>query len=185
MHLFEVSYDTDTVQNGTRYRRQSVTLFEEIAPIVYALDGDRRTSLYIGLNEAYSEVFVYGGPGGYVCYGFLNGQRFELINPAPAGFLPVEMNWGGTGSYGTDPKRTAVTGFSMGGVGTWHIGSRHSQLFTAAIPVAGRPAGQKDWKTPLYVIHAPADEVFPIGESAELRSRLEGQGRASGLRRSA
>lgn len=74
-------------------------------------------------------------------------------------------------SYGTDPKRTAVTGFSMGGVGTWHIGSRHPQLFTAAIPVAGRPAGKKDWGIPLYVIHAPADEVFPI---AEVRSYVQG-----------
>ena len=37
--------------------------------------------------------------------------------------------------------------------------------------MAGRPAGQKDWKIPLYVIHAPADEVFPI---AEVRSYVQG-----------
>jgi len=58
-----------------------------------------------------------------------------------------------------DLKRVLITGFSRGGEGTWHIGSRHQELFTGAIPIAAPVAGGTDWRIPVYCIHAERDEV--------------------------
>lgn len=41
--------------------------------------------------------------------------------------------------YGTDPQRTYLTGHSMGGHGTWHIGATHPDRFAAIAPFAGYP----------------------------------------------
>ncbi len=40
-------------------------------------------------------------------------------------------------AYAVDPDRTYLTGLSMGGEGTWHIGLRHPDLFAAIVPVCG------------------------------------------------
>jgi predicted peptidase len=67
-------------------------------------------------------------------------------------------------SYSIDSKRIAVTGFSMGGTGTWSVVSRYPEKFSAAIPVAGMPPptmGQ--WRTPVFAVHSRNDEVMPIG----------------------
>jgi predicted peptidase len=79
-------------------------------------------------------------------------------------------------TYGTDPKKVLLTGFSMGGKGTWHIGSKHQDLFTAAIPIAGEPTGTADWKIPVYVIHSTKDEVIPIAPARKHAEKLKTQG---------
>jgi len=66
-------------------------------------------------------------------------------------------------TYSVDPKRVIITGYSMGGEGTWFIGSRHQDVFTAAIPVAAPVAGSTDWKIPIYVIHSQQDEIVSHG----------------------
>ena len=40
-------------------------------------------------------------------------------------------------AYNVDPDRVYLTGLSMGGEGTWHIGLRHPDLFAAIVPVCG------------------------------------------------
>jgi predicted peptidase len=65
-------------------------------------------------------------------------------------------------TWSIDPKKVLLTGYSMGGEGTWYIGGRHQDLFTAAIPIAGRPTGETVWKVPIYVIHSQNDELIPI-----------------------
>ena len=45
-------------------------------------------------------------------------------------------------TYAIDPKRVVVTGFSLGGQGTWFLASRHQDVFTAAIPVAAPTAAR-------------------------------------------
>ena len=42
-------------------------------------------------------------------------------------------------SYKIDTKKIVVTGFSMGGRGTWYFGEKYPNRFSAAIPVAGFP----------------------------------------------
>ena len=34
--------------------------------------------------------------------------------------------------YNIDPNRIIITGYSMGGLGTWYLASRHSEIFSAA-----------------------------------------------------
>ena len=62
-------------------------------------------------------------------------------------------------TYAIDPQRVIITGYSMGGAGTWFIGSRHQDVFTAAIPVAAPVEGSTDWKIPVYAIHSQQDEI--------------------------
>jgi predicted peptidase len=79
-------------------------------------------------------------------------------------------------SYAIDPKKVLLTGFSMGGQGTWFIGSRHQDLFTAAIPVAGGPVGGTSWTIPVYVIHSRDDEVLALGPTQQHVERLKEHG---------
>jgi predicted peptidase len=82
--------------------------------------------------------------------------------------------------YTVDKRRVLVTGFSMGGRGTWFMASHHPDLFTAAIPMAastGDEPTDRLAKMPTYVIHSRADEVVPF-EPAEKNAReLEKLGR--------
>jgi predicted peptidase len=75
-----------------------------------------------------------------------------------------------------DRKRVLCIGYSMGGVGTWYLASRHPDRFTAAIPIAGRPPGQLDVKIPVYALHGRQDEVMPIGPTESLINHLSAGG---------
>jgi predicted peptidase len=41
--------------------------------------------------------------------------------------------------YAIDQKRVAVTGYSMGGTGSWHLAEKFPERFSAALPIASRP----------------------------------------------
>jgi predicted peptidase len=63
-----------------------------------------------------------------------------------------------------DRGRVLVTGFSMGGRGTWFLATHHPEVFTGAIVMAGSPDRDDLDRlsgTPLYLIHSPQDEVVP------------------------
>jgi predicted peptidase len=78
--------------------------------------------------------------------------------------------------YNIDPNRILVTGFSLGGMGTWHFAGRFPDRFTAAIVMAGLPpddALDLDWSVPLYVIQGRADELMPLTETTRAVARLE------------
>ncbi len=68
-------------------------------------------------------------------------------------------------TYAIDRSRVLITGFSMGGRGTWHNAARRPDLFTAAVVMAGSPRGvdlDALADTPLFLIHSPDDEVVPF-----------------------
>ena len=61
-----------------------------------------------------------------------------------------------------DRSRILVTGFSMGGRGTWYMVGRHPDVFAGAIMMATGPpreATESLAATPIYIIHSPDDEV--------------------------
>ncbi|MFT5300603.1 MAG: putative peptidase [Mariniblastus sp.] len=72
-------------------------------------------------------------------------------------------------NHNIDPSRVLLTGFSLGGHGTWYLGSRHQDRFTAMIPIAGDPYVKEGttWTTPVYAIHSRADTVVPIKGTEE------------------
>ena len=82
-------------------------------------------------------------------------------------------------SYAIDPGRVLVTGFSMGGAGTWYLATRNPDLFTGAIAVAARPADnalERLESMPLHLIHSPDDEVVPYEPVAEVALELAERG---------
>lgn len=83
--------------------------------------------------------------------------------------------------YKIDSSRVVITGYSMGGIGTWYIAARHPHFFSAAIPISALP----DPKTipiikdiPFYVIHSLKDEVFPIDSVKSFVDRQKSRGAA-------
>lgn len=79
-------------------------------------------------------------------------------------------------NWPADPRRVAVTGFSMGGMGTWHMAARHPDIFSAALPLAGGPTGDPAVTIPLYAIHSRRDEVVDIGPAKRAVKEMKERG---------
>lgn len=81
--------------------------------------------------------------------------------------------------YKIDSKKIVVTGYSMGGAGTYYFAAKQPNVFSAAIPVSGMPQQDiisqlKD--VPLYIIHSRVDAVFPFEEVQQLVLQLKSSG---------
>ncbi|MFT5393621.1 MAG: putative peptidase [Gammaproteobacteria bacterium] len=84
-----------------------------------------------------------------------------------------------TQHYPIDTTQTLLTGFSLGGIGTWHIMGDAKAHFSAAISVAAAPDSEVTARfpnRPLYVIHSEDDEVFPIAKVSAAVSALRERG---------
>ena len=62
-----------------------------------------------------------------------------------------------------DGRRVIVTGYSMGGAGTWFFAAEHTERFAAAVPMAGRL--KAEWldqvgELPVHVLHSHDDELI-------------------------
>lgn len=82
-------------------------------------------------------------------------------------------------TYAIDRSRILVTGFSLGGRGTWFFATRHPDFFTGAIPVAGRPGDDPLdalGDMPVHVIHSEADDVVPFGPAEDAVRQLRAAG---------
>ena len=82
-------------------------------------------------------------------------------------------------TYNINLGKTLLTGYSMGGMGTWYIGGRNQERFTAVLPIAGRPQDdttELDWMIPLYIIHSRDDELIGVEptETAVQQLRFHG-----------
>jgi predicted peptidase len=79
--------------------------------------------------------------------------------------------------YAIDRKRVAVTGYSMGGTGSWHFAEKFPERFSAAIPIAGRPpASAAGWRLPVLAIHSRDDQVVPFDPAAARIAELQNAG---------
>jgi len=98
-----------------------------------------------------------------------------------------------------DPQRVYLTGLSMGGYGTWALGSQYPGRFAALVPICGGirlPPGHhivnahdtddsanpyaaiaaKIGKTPVWVFHGGADDTVPVTESRQMVEALKAEG---------
>ena len=67
--------------------------------------------------------------------------------------------------YEIDREQILVTGFSMGGAGTWFMATHHPERFSGAIPIASAPRDNpldRIGPMPVHVIHSRDDERVPI-----------------------
>ena len=101
--------------------------------------------------------------------------------------------------YRVDADRIVVTGFSLGGMGTWYFASRHAEMLSAAIPMASVPMiadspwpgratverfvgeGSVEWPQglvdlPMFVQHSRDDDLIPIGPVEEASAELAALG---------
>jgi len=81
--------------------------------------------------------------------------------------------------YAVDRDRILVTGFSLGGAGTWFFATRHADLFTGAIPMAGAIRGVSLdglGSMPIHIVHSLDDERVPYEPAAKAAAQLEAQG---------
>lgn len=81
-------------------------------------------------------------------------------------------------NYNIDHKKILVTGFSLGGIGTWYMAARHPEIFSAAIPISAeiKPEIGKTIRIPVYAIHSSGDEIFPVKEVEESMQKLKARG---------
>ena len=80
-------------------------------------------------------------------------------------------------SYAIDQKKVIVTGYSMGGAGTWYWAEKYPDRFSAAVPVSGRPTpSASTWRVPVFAVHSRNDEVNPIAPTEQLVAELKKQG---------
>ncbi|MBN1779714.1 dienelactone hydrolase family protein [bacterium] len=76
-------------------------------------------------------------------------------------------------------SQVMLMGYSLGGIGTWYMAARNTDIFTAAIPMSCLPPDNVlpiDDLPPTYVIHSDADEVFPFSEAEDNVMELQGKG---------
>jgi predicted peptidase len=79
--------------------------------------------------------------------------------------------------YAIDKKKIAVTGYSMGGTGSWHFAEKFPQRFSAAIPIAGTPSeSAAGWRLPVLAIHSRDDQVAPFGPTQARIAQLQKDG---------
>jgi pimeloyl-ACP methyl ester carboxylesterase len=77
-------------------------------------------------------------------------------------------------TWPVDSERTAVTGFSMGAMGAWHLAQEHPERFRAAISVAGAPEQDKPVTIPVYAILSDHDEIIngrPVRQAVKAMRR--------------
>lgn len=108
--------------------------------------------------------------------------------------------------FGGDPKRLYLSGFSMGGYGTWMTAALNPNKFAALLPIAGGivppfelpkflkmtlpPAiltildapdsydalAKRIGQTPVWMFHGNADEAVPVAESRKISQALKKNG---------
>lgn len=104
-----------------------------------------------------------------------------------------------TREFGGDPKRTYLTGLSMGGYGTWEIALAQPQRFAALAPICGALKPLGDWPAlrvapvanetdpysalaarlhdvPIWIFHGVKDNVVPIADDRRTYAALKAAG---------
>jgi len=103
--------------------------------------------------------------------------------------------------FPVDADRVLVTGFSLGGMGTWFFAANHAEVFDAAIAIASVPVvdhgarsrtdpaafldavaeGSAPWvsglmRVPLFVVNSRADELIPFAQAEAAVAALAARG---------
>jgi predicted peptidase len=108
-----------------------------------------------------------------------------------------------TKEFKGDPKRTYLTGLSMGGYGSWYLAAHYPGRFAAVVPICGGLAApahlrtehpeiakqfydddaksyeevaRKIGKTPVWIFHGDVDQSVPVMGSRKLNEALKAAG---------
>ncbi|QDT96523.1 carboxylesterase family protein [Gimesia aquarii] len=84
-----------------------------------------------------------------------------------------------TSKYPIDKRRVYITGYSMGGFGTWDMIARYPDTFAAAVPVCGGgnpKTVSRFFEMPIWVVHGDADQIIPVSASRDMVDALQKAG---------
>ena len=101
-----------------------------------------------------------------------------LLTGAP-GKLVIDLVKELTENLPIDCSRIYLTGYSMGGYGTWSLLAQQPKLFAAAIPVAGggEPKQAARYKNiPVWAFHGEKDAVVSATASQQMVDALKQAG---------
>lgn len=119
-----------------------------------------------------SPVIQMGGPGRQADAGALPPETLEAYSEQDVmNVLAMIRN-----EFNVDDDRIYLTGHSMGGAGTYFLGSKHAEIFAAIAPVAPAAfrmvenraailAPLRDNGVAVMVVHGDADELVPVDTS--------------------
>lgn len=82
-------------------------------------------------------------------------------------------------SLPVDPSRVYVTGYSMGGVGTFGMLYYYPNLFAAGVPICGGwPAKAAEYlaSKPIWAFHGDADEDVPVAQTRDIVQAMRDNG---------
>jgi acetyl esterase/lipase len=118
------------------------------------------------------------------------GKSVPFIVIAPQ--CPVDKRWETddwfdvlyaeiTTRYRIDTNRIYLTGFSLGGCGTWYLAMKHPSTFAAIAPISGRTSpiqflsdsACKLAGVPIWIFHGTADEIVDVKETYQIAERLD------------
>jgi predicted peptidase len=84
-----------------------------------------------------------------------------------------------SGRLKIDPNRIYLTGFSMGGFGTFTVAEEYPEFFAAVAPLAGRSNPNRAGRLkflPIRVFHGDADEVVSYDHSVTMIEAIKAAG---------
>ncbi|KZF22872.1 alpha/beta-hydrolase [Xylona heveae TC161] len=117
----------------------------------------------------------------------LVAERFITVTPS----LNMEWGYGWNNqvlsslldeivqSYRVDVDRVHVTGFSMGGYGTWKLAMQTPERFASLVPVCGGGDSLRVKNirhVPQWVHHGDLDDIIPVRQSQEMVKALQKAG---------
>jgi hypothetical protein len=122
------------------------------------------------------------------------GRQFPFIIIAPQ--CPEHIRWSTenwfenlykevNNRYRIDTNRVYLTGFSLGGSGTWYIATKYPDKFAAIAPMSGFTSHMDfidkniDRLTdiPIWAFHGKTDDVVPFEETERMIKKLDGRNR--------
>ena len=127
---------------------------------------------------AFPEIdFMVAGPYGFGSVGYAGMGEIDVLDVLE----DVKRH------YSIDEDRVYLTGLSMGGEGTWHLGLRYPHLWAALAPVCAptsmfigpddvRRFAENALYLPALVSHGAEDPAVPVACSREMVSLLRGFG---------
>ena len=150
-------------------------------PLIIYLHGAGETGKDV---EILRDMDVY-----HFAYGHFSPEEFPFIVVSPMtpkhGWEPRqivqlldELLDKNTRRWNIDQTRVYLTGFSMGGFGTFRTAAAYPDRFAAVVPVAGggdvAHAGRLK-HLPLWAFHGDADDVVPIKSSQEMIDAIQAE----------
>lgn len=193
------SHTRTGAEKSNEYTKQVTGKWERLedAGLKYRLFGERK----LKGSKLYPLVIFLHGRGGDVMTPEVPGQARDFAKDANykkrpcfiiAPQCPTNEFWSGNNSSAVikvietliknlpvDDKRIYVTGYSMGGYGTFDIVAKEPKLFAAAVPVAGggnpsTAGGMK--RVPFWIFHGDADTVVNVDQSRKMVEALKKAG---------